>query len=152
MSLELVKVAIRKLWSAIAPKDRWPTAIVLGMTIAFLVFVVGMTGLGYWRTGVLLEREGVPTTAIVTATAGRSQIWFKWRVGSQIFESSDGEGHRVHHVGDTIPIRYLPSTPSVAHFDWVRLQWRGKMLFFVGLPFGILPLAFVWLRIRRRAP
>ena len=134
------------MWGRMEPRNRFAVVVIAIMHVAFLVVVVG-TGVLYWIEGAALSAKGMPSVATVTAVGGRSQISFAWTVAGKEFEASDGSGYRGRFaLGQQIPIRYLPERPDLAHFDWGRLEWRGKFLVLLGVPFWSLS---IWITVRK---
>lgn len=140
---------MKEIWGRMTRRDRAAMYVLAPMLLLVLVWVVFCTFLMFWINGARLASHGVPTTGTVTWTGGRSQVRYTWTVNGEKFDSQDGTGHVMYSVGDQIALRYLPESPSVAHFDWEKLKWRGEIGFPVSFAMWLAACLLLIAKLRR---
>ena len=139
---------MKAIWERLTTRDRIALCVAALMLILYLNLISGRFLL-FWVDGVRLAAHGKSTTGLVTWTGGQSQIRYSWTVNGTNFEAQDGTGHRKFTTRDSIALRYLPESPSVAHFDWEKLKWRGEVGFPISLTIWLLICFLLVRRLRR---
>ncbi len=140
------------IWWRMSGRDRAAVCVLVPILLAFFAWIIVGNFLMFWISGALLRAHGVPVEGVVTRIGAHNQIRYTWMVDGHKFEAEDGTGHPMFAAGDTIPLRYLPESPSVAHFDWKKLEWRGQVGFLVSLAMWVGTCMLLLGKLRRDYP
>jgi hypothetical protein len=104
-----------------------------------------------------LDRDGVPAEATITRlwrTSGKSpsdRVSYRFKAGATLVTGSTHVPSRIWrtlHVGDTLPVRYVPADAMINHpAGWpmdVTQEWLAYMVAAIFMGDGALVIAILW--------